>query len=258
MKTTRRIFVLFLVALMVLGLAACKKDKEAAGDLSAKELVHSAPLKLQLLMDAEVSIGIDEDGNALAIIGNNEKGIEAAELCDDVVGKTGAEAVKMVLTVIQENDLVIGMNYVIIRQEPETVLPSEDYLQIIGDAAKEALGGMPAIVISAADMDIDGYFNAEIAKQILQVHLGSEAKILNAGVMIDGCYIISCLEDDVQYDYSVSAYSGAVALADELASDVPPVDPEEDQIPPEQQFIPPSDAEEGGIEIEETNPEDVG
>lgn len=247
MKKFRSILILCLVALMVLSLAACKK-KGDDGARSAEEIVSSAPLVLQILTDAEIAIGMDENGNALALMGLNQNGIDAVALCEDVAGKSGAEAVKIVLNVIQENEYLIGKYYVVIRQQPNSLLPSEDYLDTIAAAAGEVLTSAPFVIVPASSMDADGYFNEEIAKQILQAYLGSDAKILNSSVMIDGCFIIACEEDGVVTDYSVSAYTGAIAAYSELQGDAPLE--EEDMIPEDQQFEP-SDDPEGLIGAEE-------
>lgn len=242
MKKFRNILILCLSALMVLSLAGCKKNKKGGGDIS------NAPLVLEILTDAEIAIGMDDDGNAIALSGLNQEGIDAVALCDDVAGKSGAEAVKIVLDVIVENEYLVRKPYVVIRQQPNSLLPSEDYLDTIAAAAKEALGSTAFVIVPASAMDADGYFNEEIAKQVLFAFLGGEAKILDTSAMIDGCYIITCEFEETVIEYSVSGYSGATAPYVDLVGDTPL---EEEELIPEDQQFEPTDDPEGLFGVEE-------
>lgn len=236
MKQFRKILVLCLACLMVLSLAACgEKKAKKQDDKSAKEIVNAAPCVLQIRTDADVSIAFDENGKALTVVANDELSDKA--VCD-VAGMKGTEAVQAVLTAMLDNQYLLGHPYAIIRQMPGTIVPGEDFLTAIAADAEALLEDMPVIMISAADMDSDGYCTEEIAKEILAAYLPDGAEILASSVMIDGCYTISVEEEGTQVDYVVSAYNGSIGLYDELN---PETSWEEDLISEDQQFIPESD-----------------
>lgn len=242
MKRFQKIFVLCLACLMVLSLAACgEKDAEkkpAAKDPSV--IVSSAPCVLQILTDADVSVAFDENGKALAAVANDAVSDKA--VCD-VAGKKGSEAVQAVLTAMVDNNYMIDTTYAIIRQMPGTVVPDGEFLDTIAADAKELLKDKPVILISAADMDDDGYCSVEIAQEILEAYLPSSSKVIASSVMIDGCYTMSVEENDTLVDYVVSAFNGSVGLYNDLN---PEQLPEDEMVPEDQQFVPEGD----------TNPEE--
>lgn len=249
MKTFRRIFALCLALVLALSLAACKKKNENTA--TAEELIASAPLVLELYTDVLIQIGFDESGNTLAVLGVGETGAAAVALCEDVSGKPAAEAMSLLLTALLENNYNTALPYFVLRQVHTTVLPSEDFLVNLEAGVSDALAGFPMIVIPASAMDADGYFNIEIATKIMETYLGKDGTILGHSEMIDGCYLFSCKLYDTTDDYSVSGYTGALALYSDLVGDTPLT--EEDMIPEHEQFTPPSDAEIAGFE--EENPE---
>ena len=252
MKQFRKILVLCLACLMVLSLAACgekKADKKDNGN-SAAEIVNTAPCVLQILTDADVSIAFDENGKALAAVANDE--LSADAVCD-VAGKKGSEAVKAILTAMVDKQYLLEHPYAIIRQVPGTMVPGEDFLNAIATDAAALLEEMPVILISAADMDGDGYCTEEVAKEILAAYLPDDAKIIASSVMIDGCYTISVEEEGVQVDYVVSAYNRSIGLYDELN---PEPSTDEEEVPEDQQFVPEPDMVEDDAGIDEPNKDD--
>lgn len=236
MKRFQKFFVLCLACLMVLSLVACgeeKAEKKPAKDSQA--IVSSAPCVLQILTDADISIAFDENGKALAAVANDTVSDKA--VCD-VAGKEGSKAVQAILTAMVDNNYLLENPYAIIRQMPGTVVPGESFLDTIAADAKEVLEDKPVIVISAADMDDDGYCTPEIAQQILEAYLPADAEITACSVMVDGCYTMSVKENDTYVDYVVSAYNGSIGLYTELN---PEPLPEDEMVPEDQQFVPEPD-----------------
>lgn len=249
MKTIRNILVLCLALALVLSLAACGGSKKSAADnKTSEELVAAAPCVLYLRADVDLTLGFNENGKALAVVGNDSVGAELANALD-VKDMSAAEAVTAVITAMLEKDALISHPYLIIRQDHNSSVPNADFLTAVEEAAVAALEDMPVIMITTADMDADGYFTEEVAKEILQAHLGADAKILASSVLVDGCYIISCQVEGDTLDYNVSGYSGAIAPQDELSPDEP-VD-EEEMIPEDQQFdIVTDNIEDSGVDMD--------
>lgn len=249
MKRFQKFFVLCLACLMVLSLAACgekQAEKKPVQDTDA--IISSAPCVLQILTDADVSIAFDENGNALAAVANDSVSNKA--VCD-VAGQKGTEAVQAILTTMVDNNYLIETPYAIIRQLPGTIVPDEKFLNTIAADAEELLEGRPVILISAADMDDDGYCTVEIAEQILKAYLPADSEIIASSVMIDGCYTMSVEENDTLVDYVVSAYNGSIGLYNDLN---PEQLSDDEMIPEDQQFVPESDAvpeEESTVSTEE-------
>lgn len=262
MKRFQKIMVLCLAALMVLSLAACGNkatSKKTDSEKEASQIVRSAPCVLVVRADIELSIGFDENGNALAVASSDAADSTAATVsaASNVAGMSAEEAIKVVLKNMAENATFAEHQYVTILQQHDTIVPSEDFLGNVAAAAEEVMEEMPVIVISAADMDNDGYFTAEIAEKILQAYLGDSATIIASSTMIDGCYIISCEENNTINDYSVSAYSGAIALYSDLV-ELPTT--EDDLVPEDEQFTADDNATENvdaDVNTEDDTAEDV-
>ena len=249
MKTLQKILVLCLAAALMLGLFACGKKAEenkqddakapagAVSDEVAQQIVESAPGTFTIVADSHVTLGYNENGKALALSGENELGVSIANACGDVSGKTVAEAVTVVLQTMVENDAIVEKPYVMIRQDLGSMTPDEEFISGIQAAATKELG-KSVVVVSLDQLDADGYFNQDVAKQILLAYLGGDAKIISASVMIDGQYIITAEKDGLQDDYQVVGHSGTVAGYEEIADR--PID-EEDLIPEDQQIPTPDE-----------------
>lgn len=241
MKTLQKFLILFLVTALALSLFACgKKDdakedapptQQSTGNHSA-QLVKDAPGTFTIVADSIVVLGYNENGKTLAVAGENELGEAVAAACADISGKPVAEAVPMVLKAMVSNDALIEKTYVMVRQDLGSYTPDKNFIADIKAAAEEELGSS-VVVVSTKQLDDDGYFNQDVAKQLLLAYLGGNAKILSASVMIDGQYFLSAEKDGLQDDYQVVGHSGTVAP---YVEDIENSLTEEDMIPEDQQF----------------------
>ena len=236
MRTFRKILAMTLAILLVFSITACKDKKKAKkakkATKSAQEIVVNAPLSLDIFSDADVTIGFDKNGKALAIITTDALGSLVLDACKDIKGKSGVDAVKMVVQALVDNNLN-SAGYVVIRQKHNSTLPDKNFLTDISKAAQEILGNVSVFTISNEDMDDTGYISDEYAAKILKCYVGADAEILGISALTDGCYIISCKQGDLVTDFSVSGYSGVIGEYNSLIE--MPVD-EEELIPESDQF----------------------
>lgn len=248
MKTFRKILAVCFALLMVLSMTACKDKKEAEKKASSQEIVSSASSVVHVLCDAEIYVGFDEDGKALALYGFDEAGKQVAEKCEDIAGMSGTEAVNEVLKVLIKEDFLLKQPYIVLRQDHYTALPSEDFLDTLAKGAEEVLDGAPLITITVDDMDKDGLFNEDVATKIMETYLSSNDEIVTVSPLLEGSYIVTCIENDTEVVYSLSAYTGAMALYSDLVGDNALT--EEELIPESDQLGGPTDDEKNGITTE--------
>lgn len=240
MKAFRKIMAVTLAVLLVCSFAGCDKKetkKKKKSSKTAQQIVVDAPLALDIFSDADVTIGFDKNGMALAIITSDATGDLVLNACKDIKGKSGVAAVNMVVQALVDNNLT-SAGYVVIRQRLDSTLPTKDFLTNITAEAQALLGNVKLFTISNEDMDETGYISGEYATKILLYYAGADSEILNVSALTDGCYIITCKQGDQVTDFSVSGYSGVIGQYQDLIEQ--PVE-EEDLIPENEQFDIPSD-----------------
>ena len=112
MNTLRKVLMLVLAMVLVLGLVACgpKKNEDAnpapapqsspSGE-EAQQIVTAAPGKITILTDMELTLGFDNNGNALALTGNSDVASRLAAQCN-IAGKSCADAMAIILPLLTE------------------------------------------------------------------------------------------------------------------------------------------------------------
>lgn len=229
------------VVLIILIIALSGGNKgsgKKAPELPPKELIYTSPSALRIRVGASgpyLSVAFDNKGNVTALVAEQGDINETIVTnCADIIGKPGSDAVQQILTVVRDNDLMIDQNYVLLSLRNNSDLPNDSFLPTIAADAEALLEGIPVILATNADMDADGYYNVDIARQLLKAFLGEDIVITAESIMIDGCYTFTCKEGADYIDYVVSAFNGSVAPYYDIVTEPSPE--EEDMIPGDQQF----------------------
>lgn len=220
MKMTKKILAILFSAVLVLGLmAACAKNEAtnaAQSNTSGTEAPDTTPFGMIVFSTdiASVNLQFNAEGVVLSVEGNDADGIAMLESAEkDVVGMTCADAVTE-LTKIAINGGVLTNN-LIIKQSVGTEVPSETFMNDMGEAAKKAVSAEGAeanlIVIAAADLDENGYISVASAKQIVMGVMGVEKlDSFDGDDSVDGSgeYLFYITAGDVQTVYTVHGVYG--------------------------------------------------
>lgn len=171
----KKLFALILAAMMLLSLCACGKDKDnTITDALRKEqqAVSEAAGTLLLQAGMELTLAYDKEGTVTAII----SATDAAEAVDDAYldfeGKTCDQVVLELTELIAERFGSDLMGFILVRQEPGSVTPSDDFIKTIRTTAAGNNAKIPVIVIAADDLDEEGCFGTDVAEQIMDAYLG--------------------------------------------------------------------------------------
>lgn len=218
MNTLRKVLMLVLAMVLVLGLVACgpKKNEDAnpapapqsspSGE-EAQQIVTAAPGKITILTEMELTLGFDNNGNALALTGNSDVASRLAAQCN-IAGKSCADAMAIILPLLTEHAQIRG--FITIRQEPGSVNPGEHFMSNIAAAAEKA-DAAPVVVIAAADMDSTGYFNQSVAEKVVRAAFGDQVEVRHITAMYEGRYVVTIAEGSSTADYAISALTGTVS-----------------------------------------------
>lgn len=218
MKIFQKSLILCLAAVLVLGLAACGPKGESGTstpnsapssltDEEIAQIVAAAPGKLTIYAGVELTLGYNENGNALAVIGNSEVANQlAAE--SKVANLPCADAVAAIISVVAK-EYAQMRGYITIRQELGGPNPSDDFMTKIADVARAATE-TPIVVVSIADMDETGYFNQLVAKSVIRAAKGEHAEIVTLSDMHEGKYVVILKENGENVTYLMSALSGSL------------------------------------------------
>ena len=220
MKMTKKILAILFSAVLVLGLmAACAKNEAnnaAQSSNSGTEAPDNTPFGMFVFSTdiASVNLQFNAEGVVLSVEGNDADGTALLESAEkDVVGMTCADAVTE-LTKLAINGGVLTNNLVI-KQSVGTEVPSESFMNEMGEAAKKAVSAEGAeanlIVITAADLDENGYISVASAKQIVMGVMGvEELDSFDGDDSVDGSgeYLFYITAGDVQTVYTVHGVYG--------------------------------------------------
>lgn len=220
MKIFQKSLIFCLVALLVLSMAACgaKKGDTNTGtsapssDPSIEELtqiVETAPGKITIYADLNVTIGYDANGNALAAIGEIDATNSLLVACK-IANQPCAEAIASVVAALAE-EYAQGRNFITIRQEMGSPNPGDDFMTKIYNAATAATE-VPIVVVSIADMDETGYFNQNTAKSVMRAAFGDHVEIVSLSEMREGKYVVTIQQSGENLIYLMSALTGSLRV----------------------------------------------
>lgn len=179
----------WLIMTMLLGvLSGCGKEAAAPTDTTVTpETTGSAPTPIGTLyvsFGAALEIVYDENGNALSITGVNEAGKQLAAAKQDQLGKGCVYALRSILRMAISDSLLGDAKTLTIRIGANDPLPTEDFLNTIGQDCQYLVDeeGAPVDLycLTGDLLDEKGDLTYETAQMLATTYLGAEASSAEA------------------------------------------------------------------------------
>ena len=247
----KKLLAVALAAVLMLSLFACgKKDEYQPTDDAAEEiaqnLINGEAGRLTIYAEADMQIVYDKDGDILDIIALSTIAEEIVNAYD-FAEKDTSLAVKELIDSIVDLEIVISKGYVMIRQEPGSATPNDTFLKDIHEEAKQNKAELSIVLLSAEELDANGYFSAEIAVDILTAQVPTvEGSVFNCSdEPIGGSYQIFCTDSaNITTEYAVGAIDGSIVLMENSNQEEEPQEGTNiDETPDSDVFDPISDHE---------------
>ncbi len=178
-----------------------------------------------LSVNPEIEVEYDEAGLVLEIEGLNEDGRTVVEGEKDYQGKDCRTVVRELIREIYDDGYFGGTldgqtKNIVLKLEEGSVYVSDEFLQDVADAAREAVQGCSigakVMTVSEGDLDDDGRIGQNKAKELVLAQMGLEHASFrdHEYELDDGVYEFEFTADGVEYEYEVDARTGKVLEAD--------------------------------------------
>lgn len=198
----KRFLPILCAAFMLLSLFGCTKNKTP----------ESTPIgSLQLAIDYVFKVSYNNDGLVTTLTGLSEPSTGLAAGYSSAIG-TACETVvtTLVQTIIDSGDCQ-NAQVIVLKQTPNSKVPSATFLEKIRTDAEAVAGGRPVLLITADQLTAEGFISASTAVTILTQHLSlADAKITCAEKPEDGKYALSVIHQGTETAYYVNADTGVV------------------------------------------------
>lgn len=162
-------------------LSGCGKEATAPADTTAPVETTEAPTPIGTLyvsFGAALEIPYDAEGNSLALIGANEAGQVLADAKQDQLNKGCVYTLRSILRYAISEDLLGDTKTCTIRVGANDPLPSEDFLQVIGQDCQylidEEVAGVDLYCLSGNNLDEQGNLTYEMAQLLASKYLNAE------------------------------------------------------------------------------------
>lgn len=222
MKITKKVLAfLIMTALTISLLAGCAdKDTPQPSTTTNNDLTHISGM-LVFSANASFNIAYDAVGHVVHIAGLNEEGISLEEEYAYLLGMSCSDAVYE-LAKTARSDFAPAEN-LIIKQSLGSHLPDDEFLGTIASKAQAAADDeslkVNVILITAEDLDENGYIGLAMAKNILLSNLGIESPQTLDGYLIpdfNNEYLFYLQADTQVGTFAVNAITGlSRALSEE-------------------------------------------
>ena len=165
-------------------LSGCGSDTAAPTTLApettaAAEAAPTPVGTLYVSFGAALEITYDEEGNALTLTGVNEAGKLLAEAKQDQLNKGCVYTLRSILRMVIDQQLLGDAKTVTVRIGAEDPLPTEDFLQTIGQDCQylidEEGAGVDIYCLTGDKLDETGNLTYETAQMLASKYLGAEA-----------------------------------------------------------------------------------
>ena len=213
----KKIFALMLAVLTVLGLWACGKTEDNYLPQSdvvqpEEEKLPDEAGKLTIYAETELQLVYNSAGNVISVTALNQPAEDIANSYD-FTEKTCSIAVLELIDLVIDGELPFTKGFILVRQEPGSSTPGDDFLKSIREDAQLNKGEYPVIVTGTGDLDKEGLFSKETAIDALIA--GYPAVEGNTVVCsedpVGGSYSIFCTDAEGNTkEYAVSAVDGTV------------------------------------------------
>ena len=256
----KKLFALMLATLMLLSLCACgKSEAEYQSGMVATEpqemLMPDEAGKLTIYSEADIQVVYNEKGNVIAVTALNQPA-ERIVNTYDFAEKTCSLAVLELVDMVFDESLLTTRSCILVRQEPGSATPSDDFLKNILDDAQLNKGEYPVIVTGADELNADGLFSAKTAQTVLNAsHPATEGStIVCSGDPVGGSYSFFCTDvEGNTKEYAVGAIDGTVTEIESSQETEQTEQEETEPIPESEIFDPIPDTEanagaDGGVD----------
>ncbi len=184
---------------------------------------------LLLSVNPEIQIRYDQDGNVVALTGQNEDGKQVVSAFQQAKGQPCEEVVPALVERIHQDgyfdDTIDGNEKnIILKLERGSEYPSDDFLNQLAVAVQAVVDddhiGSQTMTLDDDDYDPayaqQGYISAKAAQELLaaQLHRTDLQFVEKEYDLEDGEYEIAFILDGVEYEYEVNASTGKVTEMD--------------------------------------------
>ena len=184
---------------------------------------------LLLSVNPEIQISYDDEGNVVALTGQNEDGKQVVSAFQEAKGQPCEKVVPALVERIHEDgyfdDTIDGNEKnIILKLERGSEYPSDDFLNQLAVAVQAVVDddhiGSQTMTLDDDDYDPayaqQGYISAKAAQELLAAQLNrSDLQFVEKEYdLSDGEYEISFVLDGVEYEYEVNASTGKVTEMD--------------------------------------------
>ena len=241
----KKFFTLMLAILMLLSLWACGKTEDdylPQSDVvqpEAERLPDEAG-KLTIYAEADLQLVYNTAGNIIAVTALNQPAEEIADSYDSAE-KTCPIAVLELIDLIIDSEIPFTKGFILVRQEPGSATPGDNFLKNIKEDAQLNKGEYPVIVTGTEELDSEGLFSKETAIEALNAAYPTVEgnTIVCAEDPVGGSYSIFCTDAEGNTkEYAVSAVDGAVVEV-EQSEEGEPTDLEQTDPTPESDIFDP-------------------
>lgn len=206
----RKCLAALMCIVMLLGLAACSKPADNPSPDSTEQVLNAFGT-LMLNMNAVIRIAYDENGQVLALIGDNEAGRQMASRFPEAKGTACAQTVGDLIAAIIDAAYDMGQNTVILKQTKDSKLPSDTFLEDIGTSAKAAAPNHKIFLVSADSLTDEGYLPSQTILNILVKQLDLvNPTLIEDPQILDGQYYFIIELSGSTYEYLVDADTGVL------------------------------------------------
>ena len=184
---------------------------------------------LLLSVNPEIQISYDDEGNVVALTGQNEDGKQVVSAFQEAKGQPCEKVVPALVERIHEDgyfdDTIDGNEKnIILKLERGSEYPSDDFLNQLAVAVQAVVDddriGSQTMTLDDDDYDPayaqQGYISAKAAQELLaaQLHRTDLQFVEKEYDLEDGEYEIAFILDGVEYEYEVNASTGKVTEMD--------------------------------------------
>lgn len=232
MKLRRKILVAVssLTVMTAVLLSGCSAPAAEESAISEKGI-------LTLSVNPEIQIEYDKDGKVLALTGQNEDGIKIVEAYQDYIGKDCEEVLRELVVKINESGYFVDdidghKKNIVLKLEPGSVLPDDDFLINMSTSAQDAVKGLSLSsgIVTIDDDDYDqAYAKDNQPSPYITLQKAQEIALLQANVSAfdavfedkefdhdDGTPVfeLEFTANGNKYEYDVHAVTGKVIKAE--------------------------------------------
>lgn len=204
---------LLCAAFMLLAVCGC-----TIANKTPENIDQSVPIgSLQIAMEHVFDVAYDDSGLVTALSGLTGPSSDLATAYTTAMGATCDTVVVTLIKTIIDSDHCPNAQVIVLKQTPDSEVPSDTFLENIRMNAEAVAGGRPVVLITADQLSAEGFISANAATVILTQHLSlADTNITCSEMPENGKYTLSVIDQDVATEYLVNADTGVVIPPDDM------------------------------------------